>query len=99
MRTRSFPLLLTGRRLTISCPFSNAKCSRWTWHILLRVEKKSLEGLMVGAISVGRDLQAGTGGGNAEPGRGRDRPDEDDGTGETSTGALGKDPNEAADGN
>src|ERR1019366_5329890 len=55
MRTRSFPLLLTGRRLTISCPFSNAKCSRWTWHILLRVEKKSLEGLMVGAISVGRD--------------------------------------------
>jgi len=38
-----------------------------------------------GNRSEGRELQAGIGGGNAEPGGGGDRPDEDDGTGETSS--------------
>jgi len=50
-----------------------------------------------GRSRYGRELQAGSGGGKTQPGSGRDRPDEDDGAGESSSGALGKDPGEAVE--
>src|ERR1022692_2385739 len=51
-----------------------------------------------GRSRYGRKPGASFGSGDAEQRRGGDRPDDDEGTGETSSGALGKDSSEAAGG-
>src|SRR5450432_4390775 len=52
-----------------------------------------------GSSCNGRELRAGFGGGKTQQGGGGDRPDDDEGTGESSSGAPGKDPGEAVGGN
>src|ERR1022692_1238335 len=52
-----------------------------------------------GRSCYGRKPFAGFGSGDAKQRRSGDRPDDDEGTGETSSGALGKDPSEIAGGN